>query len=91
MTYPKIVGQIRGGHCGHECVCKIVELFKGEKCAHVRCEYRSHPYQSEQDRVLEQNIDCFGEYQMNLKRCLSCIAGSHCYDKREELRQAGEP
>jgi hypothetical protein len=39
----------------------------------------------------EVGLNCFGEYQMNNRRCIICQAGERCYDKRQSLRQqAGE-
>ncbi|MFA6258153.1 MAG: hypothetical protein WCX79_00440 [Candidatus Paceibacterota bacterium] len=36
-----------------------------------------------------QNISCFSRYQMNSVKCLSCVAGSHCYDEREKRKGKG--
>ena len=46
-------------HCDHECVCKIVSLFPGEACAHIRCEHntRSRPHTPAAPEAIKRNYD----------------------------------
>ena len=34
----------------------------------------------------EMGLNCWGEYQMNNRRCMICQVGERCYDKRQSLR-----
>jgi hypothetical protein len=72
-------------------------LTKGEMNAHYEMGCLSHPLaqaalreegaKQERGRVLtEMGLNCWGEYQMNNRRCIICQIGDRCYDKRESLR-----